>query len=432
MMNANGIKDFLEDYDYTKGKMLDFGCGDCSISMEVNKLIGTEKNPYCVDIEEWFNYEKKSDKCNFKVTDGKTIDHESESMDIVIALHSLHHVQYLSEIIKEIYRVLKTNGILIIKEHDCVTKDDMMIIDIYHAIYELVLKEKPDKSFFDKYYAKYYSAEGLQKILEDVGFKFVKYKPLYGSVKNYLALYTKPDYKYKTEKYKSKYIESKGGSFKYKHKNENSGKSGTYEVQNDYVKKKAFGENAPIKKLKITNVSVYSVSSYDEAIYTAQRIAVLMSSKDLTVTDLTGNVGGNCFGLAQIFKKVNTVEIDKLTSEMLENNMNVLGVSDKVTVYNEDSTKFYENLTQDVIFIDCERSGVDYKTKEVMSLTLGDYDLVDFSAKLLDKCKLLVLRLPYNYNYNKLIKELKVDTMIIDRLTKFSKTMHCVVYIFTK
>jgi hypothetical protein len=59
--------------------------------------------------------------------------------------------------IAEISRILSRNGIIIIKEHNCTNEMVRDTIDIYHAIFELVLKKEQNKNFYKDYYAKYFS-----------------------------------------------------------------------------------------------------------------------------------------------------------------------------------------------------------------------------------------------------------------------------------
>lgn len=65
-----------------------------------------------------------------------------EYFDLITAIMSLHHIKYLDEAVKKIYKLLKPGGALVIKEHDCWTAYDAMMVDIEHAIFMKCLAKK--------------------------------------------------------------------------------------------------------------------------------------------------------------------------------------------------------------------------------------------------------------------------------------------------
>lgn len=188
---SNDISILLEDIKYDTTNLLDIGCGDCSISIELCKKLKIKEDVYCVDIKNWFgNYEEKM-SCNFKYIIDNKIEHEDKKFDIIIAIHSLHHMKNFNEMIYEISRLIKKNGILIIKEHNCETHEDKLYIDIYHSIYELVLKDDINNNYINEYYAKYYSIQNLTNIFENLNFSLIKIKNITHKLKNFYAVYRK-------------------------------------------------------------------------------------------------------------------------------------------------------------------------------------------------------------------------------------------------
>jgi ubiquinone/menaquinone biosynthesis C-methylase UbiE len=189
---AYKIFKLLKNIKFNNKNLLDVGCGDGSITLAVTKQLKILNTPNCVDVENWFDtYNEKTKLINLKYTNGKNIDFESNSMDIIMALHSLHHIKDLDDMLNEISRVLKKGGIFVIKEHDCNNENTQLTIDIFHSIYAMVLTENPTESFLDEYYAKYFSYDQLKDLLDTKGFKILKkiFEP--SAIKNYYAVYVK-------------------------------------------------------------------------------------------------------------------------------------------------------------------------------------------------------------------------------------------------
>ena len=118
-------------------KVLDYGCGHCTLGIHFSKLLGLKKSYGC-DINNWNEKfsQNKNDYLQFKVLkENEKVSFENEYFDVIIISMVLHHVQNNSFIFSELYRLLKPNGILIIREHDAVSQTDKMLIDLQHYIY---------------------------------------------------------------------------------------------------------------------------------------------------------------------------------------------------------------------------------------------------------------------------------------------------------
>ena len=111
---------------------------------------------------------------------------------------------------------------------------------------------------------------------------------------------------------------------------------------------------------------------------------------------------------------VNSVEIDKPTCKMLRNNLNVYKFDKKkYKIFCKDYTQIYKKLKQDIVFIDPPWGGPAYKKKKALSLYLYQngkkININDICYDLLKgkSVKLIALKLPSNFNYNKLYKKLE-------------------------
>tara|TARA_B110000858_G_C17770451_1_gene459332 strand:+ start:387 stop:1136 length:750 start_codon:yes stop_codon:yes gene_type:complete len=176
--------------------------------------------------------------------------------------------------------------------------------------------------------------------------------------------------------------------------------------------------NIKTNKLQISNIGRYSVSHPKDALTTANIIASYFKTKNITITDATANNGGNTIAFAKTFLKVQSVEIDKTEYDILVNNLKVYGITN-VDTLNEDYTKIMLTLKQDVVFMDPPWGGPSYKKKKLLKLKLGHHFIETLINKLKDKSKLIVLKVPFNYDFSYLFKYSKYTNKF--HIYKFKK-----------
>ena len=115
---------FLEDIGIKKGDViLDFGCGDGPYTIPAAKVVRKEGKVYAIDkdiesMHKLMEITKKKGLKNIIPIHTKSeeleINLESESIDAVLLYDVLHYMENLErkKIYEEIYRILKTGGIL--------------------------------------------------------------------------------------------------------------------------------------------------------------------------------------------------------------------------------------------------------------------------------------------------------------------------------
>lgn len=169
------------------------------------------------------------------------------------------------------------------------------------------------------------------------------------------------------------------------------------------------------KSFMMTKEGEYSITKkYDTELINKAMYDTFGYFYDLRITDGTGNMGGDTINFAFLFDYVNTVEINKETFNVLENNVGLYNF-DNVSLYNDDITKIWPQLADytDVLYLDPPWGGEKYKSVEDIELYLGDMTLKDF----LDKTVLsftssisgtivcpqhIVIKAPLNYDPSKL------------------------------
>ena len=157
-------------------------------------------------------------------------------------------------------------------------------------------------------------------------------------------------------------------------------------------------------KILIDEVGKYSISLPEKSKIITNLISKYLNNKtDIIITDAMACIGGDTLSFAKTFTKVNAIEMDKIRYEYLKHNMNLFNINN-VSYYNDDYLNIYDKLLQDVIYIDPPWGGPEYKSKKSVKIKLGEKKLEELCDNIIQKklCKLLVLKLPFNYDLSEL------------------------------
>ncbi|AUN16931.1 MerR family transcriptional regulator [Clostridium botulinum] len=127
-------------------KILELGCGDASLWNKNFNHIPSNWDITLTDFSEGMlkdakkNLREKRSRFNFKIVNAESIPFEEESFDVVIANHMLYHVPNMNKALKEINRVLKSEGILFAstvgKNHMKEIREIISTFDIYNLTSE--------------------------------------------------------------------------------------------------------------------------------------------------------------------------------------------------------------------------------------------------------------------------------------------------------
>lgn len=148
--------------DFKPTSLLDIGCDTGIITTTLGNMLDIDKaNIHGADIISTNKMPKLVDGFNYHKINGSNIPLDGNSIDLITVLMVLHHVdkKKIGRLLKSIRNVLKPNGILVIREHDCDTKAESLLpdlLDITHGIYSMVLSDPSEHDNFSaEYYAKY-------------------------------------------------------------------------------------------------------------------------------------------------------------------------------------------------------------------------------------------------------------------------------------
>ncbi len=166
---------------------------------------------------------------------------------------------------------------------------------------------------------------------------------------------------------------------------------------------------AMIERVHFDYQASQCMSNYLISIKVTSVLAALPDiTRDSILTDAMCGIGGNTFAFMRYFRFVYAIDNDKSMLSMLANNVDALQSSltdvGEVEMHLDDFINIMYHLQQDVIFYD-PPWGLDYKKHNLMRIKIGDYPLEEVIA--VPICKYVVLKLPYNYDFNYLFRTVR-------------------------
>jgi 16S rRNA G966 N2-methylase RsmD len=150
------------------------------------------------------------------------------------------------------------------------------------------------------------------------------------------------------------------------------------------------------EKLKSDIEGMYSLSHKDDADVLSKIIKERYG--ELKILDGTAGIGGNTISFAIHFNNVIAIEKNTERFEYLKENINSLKLG--VKLINGNVLDYIKSEIFDVIFLDPPWGGPNYKFEKSLSLTLDNKPLIDVVKDLKNNNKIIVMKLPFNYNMN--------------------------------
>lgn len=163
---------------------------------------------------------------------------------------------------------------------------------------------------------------------------------------------------------------------------------------------------------KYDNEGLWSITHVTDAEYLSKKILQIANDINIKIIDMTAGCGGNLISFVLNFKHVTGVELDSNRYDMLKHNVNQYKHNCNINLINDDCLNQISD-EYDVYFFDPPWGGPKYKKEDSVKLYLSEVELRDI-IKLINKNKLVVLKLPFNYDYEYIKQEyiLLEDTLI--------------------
>jgi SAM-dependent methyltransferase len=142
---------------------LDLGCGNGAITAAIGARLGLAAPAIIgTDIANWAGHEHAAESVpgfTFRaIREPYAIDAPDGSIDFATVFMTLHHIadDMLPTALSELRRVLSPAGILILREHDSPNRLIDALINIEHALFEVVIERLSSPDAFAKHYFGHY------------------------------------------------------------------------------------------------------------------------------------------------------------------------------------------------------------------------------------------------------------------------------------
>lgn len=161
----------------------DIGGGNGDVLSLINNLVsGNRDNFICVETAtDWVEtYSHNNNNIVYKFWDNNVIDIPDDSCDVVMCMVSLHHMDEntVNNTLKEMKRILKKEGLVLIKEHDSDNLNTHKLIDWEHHLYHILDCAYENKSvnpdeYINKLVHNFHSKHFWCRMFQENEFRFV-------------------------------------------------------------------------------------------------------------------------------------------------------------------------------------------------------------------------------------------------------------------
>jgi 16S rRNA G966 N2-methylase RsmD len=182
-----------------------------------------------------------------------------------------------------------------------------------------------------------------------------------------------------------------------------------------------FVKNINYSDIMVTTEGKYSISDNSSSDILVELIGKYFKSKNLIITDGTGNNGSDTIALALVFKTINSIELDETNFKALENNVKQVYKLSNVNLYKGSSLDFFKKKYQDVIYLDAPWGGTQYKENSRIELYMDGKDLGQIYNENKKYTKLFIFKLPKNYDFTNFIQKTMITKYYMYLYTKNNK-----------
>ena len=177
-------------------------------------------------------------------------------------------------------------------------------------------------------------------------------------------------------------------------------------IKNDILLKKIYPKPSydDYNSLNYDTEGLWSITLPNEANIISLNIINILQLTDIAdikILDMTAGCGGNTISFCKYFNNVIGIEMNSDRFNILKTNMICYDFNNYTLICG--NSLDYIDTSYDVFFIDPPWGGPEYKKKTNIELYLSNIKIYDV-IEMIPSNKLIVLKLPFNYNYDILEK----------------------------
>ena len=175
---SSNIAEIVKKYnssnlDVTNFNIVDIGGGEGDVIKHIGQTLNIPStNLYCVEQEKWSEEYIFNNDINYLFWNNVDLNLPNESIDLFLLIVSMHHMndEIINNVLKNISKQIKKDGLIIIKEHDSVDENVLGAINWEHHMYHIVTmsNEKLTVSDLENYMITYISNFKSKKNFDDI------------------------------------------------------------------------------------------------------------------------------------------------------------------------------------------------------------------------------------------------------------------------
>lgn len=171
------------------------------------------------------------------------------------------------------------------------------------------------------------------------------------------------------------------------------------------------------KNLLVDDIAIYSVTSS----YLANQMSKLIikhldNNLDVIILDGMACVGGNTLSFSKYFPTILSNELNQDRFNMLMHNANIMEKTN-IRFFNMSilDLAVLPEIEYNVLFLDPEWGGPDYKLQTILRLTISNNSLEDFILRVFEQkesVNMIAIKLPLNYDNNYLKEQIQQNNLL--------------------
>jgi len=178
---SSKIVNFIRQTQITElTRIVDIGGGNGNVLQQITSILGfTEQteNFICVETKtDWIEtYDYSNKNISYLFWNNNSLQIEDNSVDYILCMVSLHHMTdaTIETTLKEINRILKPSGMLLVKEHDA-NQNSKKFIELEHYLYHIMdsayqYKFIDPDSYFENSIGNFKSIQEWRRLIEEIG-----------------------------------------------------------------------------------------------------------------------------------------------------------------------------------------------------------------------------------------------------------------------
>jgi ubiquinone/menaquinone biosynthesis C-methylase UbiE len=171
------------DWDVCRNKVSHLDLTENSRILDIGSKDG-KKAHYVINKGQLIMSDITSRKSNslFVLSDATSLPFRNDSFDLVTIFHVIEHIKNDKTVLKEIYRILKKNGTVLI-----VTPNANRFAKIYSFVLKIV-KRRPYRYPLNPDHVFEYGASGIENIMKNSEFQSYKIEPIFMRISRFLRI----------------------------------------------------------------------------------------------------------------------------------------------------------------------------------------------------------------------------------------------------